>query len=138
MEQRDYLKRKIDQLAQVFGKLLLTLIERKKKGQVREGIEVADQALKSELDLDIDRLLAIPSDQLVETLTKRETLPNQNIEKLADIMFELAEGFDLENEQEKATDLYKKTLLIYEHLDNTGWDYAFDRYFKIEKIKKRI
>ena len=48
MQQEDFLKRQIDQLGQVLGKILADLIGLKAVGQIGEGIEASSQALKKE------------------------------------------------------------------------------------------
>lgn len=65
MEQEDYLKRQIDQLGRVLGKILADLMELKAQGQVGGGMEAASQALKNELGLNIDELTTIPAEKFI-------------------------------------------------------------------------
>lgn len=59
MEQRDYLKKQIDQLGQVLAKIFSDLLGLKNSGQINAGLEITSQALKNELDIDIQALLDI-------------------------------------------------------------------------------
>jgi hypothetical protein len=53
MEQRDYLKKQIDQLGQVLAKLFSDLLGLTNSGQINAGLEITDQTLKNELDFDV-------------------------------------------------------------------------------------
>lgn len=139
MEQRDYLLRQIDQLGRVLGKILADLLGLKNQGHISEGIAVADQTIRKELDLDIDALTSIPTEKFIETLQEDKKLSNDNFDKLGDILFLLAEELDDKGtDSEKKKKLFEKTLAIYEHLDKTDSTYSFDRHLKIEKIKNAL
>lgn len=138
MEQQDYLKKQIDQLGKVLGKILADLVGLKNQGKASEGIEIATQTLENELDLDIEELIAIPTDKLTDTLIKKYSLKTEHFDSLADILFELSEGLNLQDKNKKAGYLYEKSLALYEYLNRTGTVYSFDRYFKIEKIKNLL
>ena len=137
MEQEDYIKRQIDQLGRVLGKILAGLIGLKAHGQVSEGIEAADQALKTELGLNIDDLTLIPTESFLKTLLGTKKFSDNNFEQLAETMFLIAEELNIKNiEVGKMKKLYERSLIIYEILDRTSSTYSFDRHSKIEKIKK--
>jgi hypothetical protein len=65
LPQEDYLKRQIDQLGQVLGKILADLIGLKTQGHIGEGIEEVNQKLKSELNLNINELTLIPVENFI-------------------------------------------------------------------------
>jgi hypothetical protein len=136
MQQEDWLIRQINQLGRVLGKILADLLGLKTKGQVGEGIEAAEQALKGELDLDISHLAAMPTDRFIITLREGKQFTDENFEMLADIFLIVAEELD-QNDRDngKKKQLLEKALIIYEYLDKTGSTYSFERHNKIEKIK---
>lgn len=137
MEQEDYIKRQIDQLGRVLGKILSNLIGIKTHGQMSEGIEAADQALKTEIGLNIDSLILIPTDSFLAKLLDIRKFNDSNFEQLAEIMFLIAEEFNVTNtEVGKMKKLYERSLIIYEILDKTSSTYSFDRHSRIEKIRK--
>jgi hypothetical protein len=138
MEQQDYLKRQIDQLGKVLGKILADLVGLKNQGQASEAIEITDQALKNQLDFDIDELINLPADKFIEKLTKNSKLSNEQIETLNDVFFELAEGIEQNGHSSKAITLLEKILSLYDYLDKTGTIYPFDRSLKIEKVKSLL
>jgi hypothetical protein len=63
LQQEDWLIRQINQLGRVLGKILADLLGLKTRGQLGEGIEAAEQTLKNELDLNIDVLIIIPTQE---------------------------------------------------------------------------
>ena len=139
MQQEDWLIRQINQLGRVLGKILADLLGLKTKGQVGEGIEAAEQALKGELDLDISHLAAMPTDRFIITLREGKQFTDENFEMLADIFLIVAEELD-QNDRDngKKKQLLEKALIIYEYLDKSGSTYSFERHNKIEKIKSTL
>lgn len=133
MEQRDYLKKQIDQLGQVLAKLFSNLLGLKNGGQINVGLEITNQTLKSELNFDIQDLLDIPTDNFVDTLTTQKGLTNENLEKLAEILL-LVE----DNQQDNYKKLYERCLTIYEYLEKAENIYSLDRQWKIERIKTEL
>jgi len=139
MQQEDWLIRQINQLGRVLGKILSDLLGLKTQGKVGEGIEAAEQALKNELDLNIDDLTTIPTERFIKTLQEGKKLSEDDFDKLADIFFLIAEELSQRGtDDKKKKKLYEKALTIHEYLDKTGSTYSIDRHNKIEKIKNAI
>ncbi|MHC1704517.1 MAG: hypothetical protein AB9846_11465 [Tenuifilaceae bacterium] len=137
MQQEDYLKRQIDQLGRVLGKILADLLGLKTQGQAGQVIEVTNLALKDELDLNIDDLIALPEEEFISTLVVGKKLNEMHLEKLAEILFLIAEDSKYqEKENKKSKELYLRAFLIYDHLNRTSSTYSFDRQYKIEEIRK--
>jgi hypothetical protein len=129
MEQ-DYLKKQIDQIGQIMGKLLSQLLELKTKGTVNQGIEIVNQTLKSELNFDVDELIAMNTNDLLNFLVKEKKLNNGNIEQLADILLLIAEDAS----KDKKRDLYERCLIMYQYLDQNDNTFSLDRNQKIEQL----
>jgi hypothetical protein len=51
MEQRDYLKKQIDQLGKVLARIFSDLLRLKNSGQINAGLEITNQTLKNEWTL---------------------------------------------------------------------------------------
>ena len=136
MEQQDHLRRQIEQLGRVLGKILSDLVGLKQKGQVNQGIEITDRALKNELDLDTVELMAIPTDNFITTLKNTKGFNNENLDKLADILLVIANNE--ENKNENRNMLYEKCLTIYQYLEKSEPIYSFDRHLKMERIKNLL
>jgi len=131
------MKRQIDQLGRVLGKILSNLIGIRAQGQLSKAIEAADQALETEIGLNIDSLILIPTNSFLAKLLDIRKFKDSNFEQLAEIMFIIAEEFNITNtEAGKMKKLYERSLVIYEILDKTSSTYSFDRHSKIEKIRK--
>jgi hypothetical protein len=136
LEQEDYLKRQIDQLGRVLGKILADLTGLKARGQAGNGIEAADQALKNELNLDINELSSIPSGRFISTLMEDRKLSSETLEKLAEILFIIADTIEQSPEtRRRSQELYERSLLLYEYTDKSSTTYSFDRHQKIENLK---
>jgi hypothetical protein len=137
LQQEDYIKRQIDQLGRVLGKILADLMGLKARRQASLEIESVSQALKTELGLTIDDLTLIPTDSFLTTLLDTKKFSDNNFEQLAEIMFLIAEELNIKNtDVGKMKQLYERALIIFEILDKTSSTYSFDRHSKIEKIKK--
>ena len=133
MEQRDYLKKQIDQLGQVLAKIFSDLLGLKNSGQINAGLEITSQALKNELDIDIQALLDIPTDNFIDILTSQKNLTNDNLDKLAEILLLIAD-----NRQDDNKKLYEKCLTIYEYLEKVENIYTLDRQWKMKRIENEL
>ena len=138
MEQKDYLMRQIEQAGRVLGKVLADLTGLKNQGKLQDGIGQAEQTLQSELDLSIEELIGIPVDQLINTLLEKERMFQENFEKLADLLVELAEGYEQHKNLEKSRDLYQRALVLYEYVDQAGSAFSFNRHSKMQRLKDRL
>ena len=134
MRQDDYFLRQIDILGRILGKILTDLLKKKGTGEIMDSVEVTAQALKSELDIDLNSLLLVNNENLVEFLKTEKKFGEQHLEKMAELFFIL--GQDLKNE--KALLFLEKSVTIYEYLNKTSSTYSLDRIHKIDKIKKMI
>ena len=134
MRQDDYFLRQIDILGRILGKILTDLLKKKGTGEIMDSVEVTAQALKSELDIDLNSLLLVNNENLVEFLKTEKKFGEQHLEKMAELVFIL--GQDLKNE--KALLFLEKSVTIYEYLNKTSSTYSLDRMHKIDKIKKMI
>lgn len=132
MEQRDYLKRQLDELGQVLFAMITNLLQLKNAGTFNSGLQSTNQQLKEALDYDLDELIAIPDDEFVSTL-KAKKIKNDGLDKLAELLLLVA---DNEGTTEKGKQLYKKCFLLLEKLESVENIYSMDRHRKIERVKK--
>lgn len=133
MEQQDYLKRQIDQIGRILGRILTDLAGFKNKGQINDGIAITNQILKNELDIDITELAEIRKDEFITTIKSKKNLTNENIGMLAEILLLVAESsYDVNRS------LYEKCLIIYEYLEKEENVYSLDRQWKIKRIKNLL
>jgi hypothetical protein len=136
MEQRDYFMREIDKMAQMLSIIFSKLLSLKAQNQVLHGIEVTNQSLKTEIDLDIDSIINIPSDEFINALLEIHYLKPEHISELANILYIIAEEYyNSQTTSEQGINLFQKCLKVYEFLNNTRSTYSIDVHFKIERIK---
>ena len=139
MQQEDYIKRQIDQLGRALGKILADLLGSGSGGHSFDGMEAADHALKGELGMDLKDLTVIPMENFIQTLQENAKFSLDNLDKLAEIFFLLAEECDVEGKDpEKKRNFYERSLAMYNHLDNTSLTYSFDRHKRMEEIKRAL
>lgn len=134
MEQRDYLKKQVDELGQVLSKLISDLLQLKNAGTFSAGIESTSQQLKEALDYDLEELLAIPDEDFITTL-KAKKIKNESLDKLSELLLLMA---DNEGLTDKGRMLYKKSLLLLDKLESVEPIYSMERHRKIERVRKTI
>lgn len=88
MEQKDHLQKQLDLIGKVLGKLMGALLGVKAQEEPNEGMEITQQSLKAELNLDFERLIALPEN---EFLDKLHNYNEDNLRSLADIFLLLAD-----------------------------------------------
>lgn len=135
MVYRDYLKKQIDELGRVLGKLLADLMTLKTQGKTEQGIEIVNKTLKTEFDLDIYKIMSLPKEEIIEKLEKI-TSDYRLIGVYADIIYELLDG--LNYEKAKKVELLKKILALYEYIEKKSSTFSFENHTKIEMIKKEL
>lgn len=136
MEQKDYLQRQIDQLGQVLGRIVAYLLGLKSGSVSTVGVEFTNHTLKSEIDLDLNLLQSVSVDELIPFLTVKKGFSEQNLDMLLEILLKIAG--DMEENDSKRESLYKRCLVICEHLDATSRTASLGRNLKMEKIKANI
>ncbi len=139
MEQEDYIKRQIDKLGEVLGKILSDLIGLKNQADIQSGIDSVNQAFINELNLDLNELIAVSNEDFINTLLDTKKFSNESLEKLGDILLLLAQEVEQRNsDNNNVRKLIGKSLIIFEYIDRVSACYSIDRNSKIEEIKTRI
>ena len=136
MEQRDYLKKQIDQAGKVLEKMLADLLGFKSQAQLTERVEATRKALHDQLDIDTEALMNIPSVDLLQILEIEKKLSKENMGKLADIWLLMADREQMKSKLQAT--IYEKCLTIYEYLEKVENSASFDRHLKIIRIKNAL
>lgn len=137
-ERRDFLKKQIDQLGRVLGKMLADLLGLKQQGQVAEGLAVVEESMQKALSLNLVSLVAIAPPDLVNWLQQKHQFAPEHLEPMADILYEAAEGFLVQNDAATAKALWERALALYEHLEATETTFSLERHYRIAAIKKLV
>lgn len=139
MEKRDYLMDQIEQLGQALAGIFSKLMGYKDQGKVPEATEMTSLSLKTELDLDLDELSAIPTDEFVSRIKEDKKFNYSNMELLADILLHIADDIHNSNpDSNQDLNLYGKCLKVYKYLSDRDLTYSFERQAKIERIENLL
>jgi len=129
--EKDFLLRQFNQLGVVLAKILGF----KEKGKYESAESVIDNALTDFGLKDLDIHLKIDVDSLVPELIKTHRLTIDQINILAELIYEKAEINIRLGKKEPARDLYLRALILFEHITNAERIFSFEREEKINKIR---
>ena len=90
MEQRDYLKRVIDQIGLVLGKITVALLGLRKGELATEGIQAVSTTLQDELDVDMDRLLEADEEAFIHLVVEEKGFGAPHLGVWFDILVKVA------------------------------------------------
>lgn len=135
MEKRDYLMNQIEQLGQALAMIYSKLLGFRNEGKVPESIELTNLSLKTELDLDLDELSAIPAEDFVSRMKEDKKFNYTNLELLADILLHIADDINQRDPDSRLDlNLYDKALRVYKYLNERDLTFSFERQSKIDRI----
>jgi len=135
MYRRDYLQKQIDQLGKVLGKALADLLGLKEQGNIASGVAAISETFKAQLDLELDELLVLDTTGFAAFIQSEKQVNKDNLEVIANIFLTLAD--ELRNSSRfKSEALYDKSLALFEFLEKTDEIYSYDRFMKMERIRK--
>lgn len=137
MGQEDKLKKQIDELARVLGKVLTYLINRN-AGAVSDPMESISQQVNEEIDLDLKKLMVVPVEELIKTITSETSLKKEHLEILADIFFQGGKSHISLGQEEKGKELYRKSIILLQYLTSIDKTYDKGREDKITTTEKLL
>jgi len=133
MQQRDFLMRQIEQMAQAFATLIRKLLGMKTENTEEEAQLATNELLKDQLSTSIQELLNIPVEAISEFIVKEKGLDESNLEVFADVLVLNAKVKSVHSDQVK---LYKIALEVYQWIDNKSRTFSMERQNKIRKIEE--
>ena len=131
MFQRDYLMRQFEQLGQVLAKA----IGFKDKNDYKSAMEVLEESSEKMLKEQLDFFNNIPDEEFVEKLLVKSENNLEYLHISAELLFQKGDILLQQNENEKAINLLRKSLILFEYVQMNDTTYSLDRDFKIEAIK---
>ncbi|WKN45827.1 hypothetical protein [Tunicatimonas pelagia] len=134
--ERDYIMRHVEQLGKVMARIVESVLRLKSNTQVFQGIEVANQQLKDELDIDVDYLLTLDRASLKAYLLERN-VTSTNFETLSDYLKAVGEHKLSANQPEAATYLTQAITLL-ELAEEVSATFSFERMDKKVAIEKLL
>jgi hypothetical protein len=133
MHKRDYLVKQFEE----FGKVMAVLLGLKRDKNYPDFLSLIDESAKKYTATEIDYVEKINDDQLLPILTEEKNLNDEQLKMLGDLLYEKAEYYLHSNNNEAASNNYKKALRIYLFLkDNATLTYSLDMHYKIEVLSK--
>lgn len=132
MERRDLIKDQIEQMAKVLGMILSDFLGLKATGDVEEAIQTTNERFQGELDLDIEKIVALDDDEIGAYLTSK-ALHEPHLEILAAYLNEIGTG--MSSEAEKANYL-NKAITLLDLADAFSKTFSFERMNQRERIQR--
>lgn len=124
------MQRQIEQLGQSLAKALSDIYRLKNDGKIEDEIETIVRELGEKLNFNIPELVKISDSEFMERLRENNGFDDDNLERLADFLFILAESQD----RKTGWLYYGKSLTIYEYIERKEKMYSFERRAKIKTI----
>jgi hypothetical protein len=136
MFRKDYIQKVIDQLGQLLGKVLTNLLGFKDFGDFKNEFSISEAMLKDALGITFEELLRLPASYWITKLDNDFKI--EHLAQVADIHFKITQLY-FENEVgNKHADALQQSLLLYKYLEENDTVYVYERYLKMEWIKKQI
>lgn len=134
MVQRDIIQQQIEALGRVLGKIVTGFLGLKSQGKVAEGFQIANQQFKSELDIDIDKLLGFDKAALADFF-QDQPITTGHLEQIADYILELGEH---QSDNAAKTNAFGCAYNLVELANAKSDTFDMNRQFKLKAIANKI
>jgi hypothetical protein len=138
MFRKDYIEKQLEQLALVIAKIISEITQAKEQQQFDSGITIADEFLKAEFDVELAKIAAMDNEHLIDFLTTTKNLNTGKLNLLGDVFFETATLYELNKNTSIAKNVYEKTFLIYNYVNEREKTFSQSRQEKISLLKQKI
>lgn len=139
LNSNDYIMRQIYQLSQVLAKVIAAVVGLKGTGHSQQVLDITDDVLTEQLELDLESLLEMNSKEMIQTLEQKEGMNEENLEQIAELFYVISNTLGEDQKPSgKNTELLRRSLDIYTHIEEQGNVYSLDRNHKIQDIKKQL
>ena len=138
MYECDYIKKEINKWGQMMAKLMELFQRSRTAGNEQQAIAQAEAALAEVLKVPIDKLTAIPMEEIVSTLSQTYQLPDEALPPLADLLYEMARTQEQLGQTEKALLLYRRVQVMYTYLTENEITYNFGWHERLKYIKSKL
>ena len=138
MQKRDYLQKQLEELARLLGKTILDILQLRSEGKINEAYTLATESLIKKFKLEMDNILALSQEDFRKLVIESNTSNPVQLNYLAELLFTTGELLKEKNEKEKMKELFKRSFMIYDHLNKTERTFSLDRQEKMDHIKKEL
>ena len=135
MEQRDYLLRQIEMMAQFLAALIRKLTGLKEESSEEIILQTTNKQLNESLEISLDDLLNLPPEKLPHYLLNKTGIDKNNVELLAEILSLNAKATATESRKKE---LFEAALELYNWADREGNTFSLERHRKITEIKSQL
>ena len=136
-EKQDYLMQQIEQMGQVLAQMLAYLLGLKGTGSASLSLEEIRQHYDDRLNLPLDLILETPAEKIIQLLTEKVKYMDRHLEKMADVISETGNLYQESGDSDVASDLWKKALILYTHLQDTDNAFSMERMQKISRLQDK-
>lgn len=134
MYQKDYILRMIEMIAD----LIAGILGRVKKGELKQASDELKRIYSDFLREDSSFFESIPEEELTDKLLQDHNYTYGHLEILAELFNAEAELKLAQGNKTGSLEFSKKSLKIFEFLDNEQKTYSIERINKMKKIRDRI
>ncbi len=130
MIQKDYIQRMLKDIARVIALLM--------GKNTDESLEIINKAYNSWLKLDAAFIDALSDDELIDVLINEKKLHVNHLEFLAELLAKEGELLFNEKDYEKSQNKLKKSLILFDFVDQEQQLFSLDRQATVQKIKQQL
>jgi hypothetical protein len=134
MYQKDYILRMIEMLAELIAAIFGLI----KKGEYKHAGDQLSRIYYDILKEDAAFFRTIPEGELTHKLLREHNYTNGHLEILAELFNAEAELDLAQGKKEGSLEFSRKSLILFEFIDNEYKTYSAERINKIKAIRKRI
>jgi hypothetical protein len=125
-------------MIEMIADLIAGILGRIKKGELKQASYELKRIYSDILREDSSFFESIPEEELTDKLLQNHNYTNGHLEILAELFNAEAELRLVQGNTTGSLEFSKKSLKIFEFLDNEQKTYSFERINKMEEIRKRI
>jgi len=130
--EKDYLKKKIDKVAEVLAELLSKVTKTDVAFTKEEFAVEFDKILLDEKKLSVSILLEMEDENFLKNLKEKHEFNPKQLHVLADLLYQYAANFE-----ESKINLNSKVVILYENCITEGVALSLDKYKLIDKLKNK-
>lgn len=127
----------IEQMGQVLAQMLAYLLGMKGPGSASLSVDEIRQNYDDRLNLPLDLILETPGEKIIQLLTEKVKYMDRHLEKMGDILSETGDLYEGTGDHDIASDLWKKALIIYTHIQDTDNAFSMERMQKIIRLQDK-
>ncbi len=133
MPKEDYLLKYLEKLSRVIA----AMFGFRDKGFPEDALQLADEAFKELLKLDVDELAIMPLEKFISTI-KENNYSSSYLELMAQLAEETAKSLILNGKNNDSLQFYAKSLNLFYLLNEKDKTFSFDREKKIKELELLI